>query len=211
MMQQSSPFESGITLIEVLTTLAVVSLVLGFGVPGMSDWIRNAQIRTTAEALQSGLQLARAEALTRNAPVRFQLVEGVGSACTHSTRSGLWVVSLNDPAGKCDSVPADPPAPPAAADSTDPYIIQARLALEIQSAVTVTANQGLIVFNGLGQRTATNAALGAVNVSVSNPAGGACMAEGGTVRCLRVAVSTAGQIQLCDPSLAVGDPRSCPD
>ncbi|MFN5746320.1 MAG: Tfp pilus assembly protein FimT/FimU [Methylococcaceae bacterium] len=210
-MQQSSPFESGITLIEVLTTLAVVSLVLGLGVPGISDWIRNAQIRTTAEALQSGLQLARAEAVKRNAPVRFQLVDGAGAACTHSTRSGLWVVSLNDPAGKCDYVPADPPAPPAAAEGADPYIIQARLAMEIQAAVTVAANQGLIVFNVLGQRTAASAALGAVNLSVSSPAGGSCLAEGGTVRCLRVAVSTAGQIRLCDPSLAAGDPGSCPD
>src|SRR4026208_2333025 len=82
----------GFTLIEVMITLAVLSLLLMVGLPGMATWLQNTQIRASAEATQAGLQVARAEALRRNAPVRFQLVDtlpaGRGLAA-HRTPCGL--------------------------------------------------------------------------------------------------------------------------
>jgi prepilin-type N-terminal cleavage/methylation domain-containing protein len=50
----------GFTLIEVMITLAVLSLLIMIGLPGMATWMQNTQIRASAEATQAGLHTARA-------------------------------------------------------------------------------------------------------------------------------------------------------
>ena len=72
----------GVTLIELVIGLLIVSLVMGFGVPSFSNWIQNAKIRTATEAAQNGLQLARVEALKRNATV-----------CVVLNNDTSWVIS----------------------------------------------------------------------------------------------------------------------
>ena len=72
----------GVTLIELVIGLLIVSLVMGFGVPSFSNWIQNAKIRTATEAAQNGLQLARAEAVKRNA-----------KACIVLNADTSWVVT----------------------------------------------------------------------------------------------------------------------
>jgi prepilin-type N-terminal cleavage/methylation domain-containing protein len=61
---------AGFTIIELMITLAVLGVLLALGMPSISSWLQNTQIRTAAEGMVSGLQLARAEALRRNANVR---------------------------------------------------------------------------------------------------------------------------------------------
>ena len=65
----------GFTLIELMVTLAVMALLLMVGLPRHGDLAAEQQLRASAEGIQAGLQLARAEALRRNVPVRFQLVD----------------------------------------------------------------------------------------------------------------------------------------
>lgn len=61
----------GMTLIELVITLAIVAIVLTIGLPSYGQWIQNTQIRTAAESIQNGLQLARLEAVRRNTAVDF--------------------------------------------------------------------------------------------------------------------------------------------
>lgn len=77
-------FQRGVTLIELIIGIAVLSIVLVLGVPSYSEWIQNSRLRNTAEAILNGLQLARAEAVARNTSVRFS--RGAG---------GAWTVCLN--------------------------------------------------------------------------------------------------------------------
>ena len=99
----------GFTLIELVIVMAVMALLFFVGLPGMTTWIQNMQIRTSAEGLQAGLQLARAEALRRNTPVRFQLVDTLTSACVLSSAGTSWIVSINDPTGLAEhSLPCTP-------------------------------------------------------------------------------------------------------
>jgi len=74
----------GFTLIEILVVVAVLGIVLMIGLPNMSAWLQNTQIRNAAESASAGLQLARAEALRRNAAVRFSLVDTLTSSCALS-------------------------------------------------------------------------------------------------------------------------------
>jgi type IV fimbrial biogenesis protein FimT len=191
--------QSGFSLIELLIGIALIAILLGLGGPNFVQWIQSSQIRTQAESLQNGLQLARAEAVRRNVPVRFQLTSTDTDACALSTTGANWVVSQDDPAGACASV---------ASDTVAPRIIQARTAKEGSSKAVVAADQSWIGFNALGRVTPAPAAN--ININVSNPTGGACAAAG-PMRCLRLVVSVGGQIRMCDPAVAANtnDSRAC--
>src|SRR4051812_28032047 len=101
----------GFTLIEMLVTLAVMALLLMVGLPSMNTWMQNTQLRSSAEGIQGGLQLARAEALRRNVQVRFQFVDTFTAACVLKDNAANWIISMNDPTGKCDAAESDPSAP----------------------------------------------------------------------------------------------------
>jgi type IV fimbrial biogenesis protein FimT len=69
--------QRGFSLIELCIGLAVLAILISFAVPGMRTWLQNSQLRSTAESIQNGLQLARSEAVRRNVFVTFNL-SGVG-------------------------------------------------------------------------------------------------------------------------------------
>lgn len=75
--------QQGVTLIELMIGIAIMAILLTIGLPSFNVWMQNAQIRTATEAIQNGLQLARAEAVRRNEPVSFIL--GTGTSWTVST------------------------------------------------------------------------------------------------------------------------------
>jgi type IV fimbrial biogenesis protein FimT len=192
---------AGFTLIELMIGLTVLGIVLMIGLPSLATWIQNTQIRTAAEGMQSGLQLARAEALRRNTTVRFQLVDTLTSACVPSATGSNWVVSLADATGACDAAPSDTAAP---------QIIQKKDGAEGAPNAVVTATGGSsVTFNGIGR--VVNAGP-ITRVDITNTRGGACKTAVADepMRCLRVTVSSAGQVRMCDPAVTdVTDPRSC--
>lgn len=187
----------GMTLVELVIGIAILTLLLLLGVPSFATWIQNTQIRTAAEAIQNGLQLSRSEAVRRNTSVQFVLTSvlggGVGSDWTVSC-----VTPINDVDG--DGV-ADCPG-----TGVVPTEIQKRPAAEGSRNAAVAAGQPTIVFNGIGRMTTPAAT---TNIVITNPTGGACATAAGPMRCLSVVVSTGGQVRMCDPALASTDPRGC--
>ena len=83
--------QSGVTLIELMITIVIVSILLTVALPNFGAWIQNTQIRTATESIQNGLQLARAEAVRRNEPVDFIL--GAGTSWSVSTAAGTPIQS----------------------------------------------------------------------------------------------------------------------
>lgn len=65
----------GFSLIELLIGLLVLAILLGLGVPSFMVWVQNTQIRSAADAVLNGMQLARSEAIRRNKIVTFTLSE----------------------------------------------------------------------------------------------------------------------------------------
>lgn len=188
----------GFSLIELMITIGVLGIVLMIGLPNLSTWLQNTQIRNQTEAVYAGLQLARAEALRRNVSVRFQLFSDLGPGCAAAASGKSWVVSLADAASQCSAAPSDTAAP---------QIIQKRDGSDGTPNAAVAATGGtLVTFNALGR--VANA--GAITViDVANPAGGSCQAAG-PMRCLRITVSNGGQMRMCDPAVTlVTDPRIC--
>jgi type IV fimbrial biogenesis protein FimT len=66
----------GVTLIELLTVLALLAIVGAIAAPGLSQFMLSQRIRTLALDLSSDMQLARSEALIRNAVVSMTPTAG---------------------------------------------------------------------------------------------------------------------------------------
>ena len=180
---------AGFSLIELMVSLAVFAVLITLAVPSYSEWIRNSRIRTTADSIQNGLQIAKAEAVRQNTTARFQFTDTLDSACALTTSGPNWIVSIDDVAGKCDVAPSE---------ITAPRIVRVRSGAEGSSAnTTIASGQESFVFNGMGRLVP--AATVSINVTDTT----------GTSRSLRVSVSAGGQIRMCDPALPSTDIQSC--
>jgi type IV fimbrial biogenesis protein FimT len=77
----------GFTLIELMVVVTVVAVGAAIAAPSMRQEIANFGVRSAAESVVNGLNLARAEAVRRNASVTFTL-DSAGTG---------WTVSLVSP------------------------------------------------------------------------------------------------------------------
>ena len=201
----------GFTLVEMMVTVVILAVLMALGMPSFSQWTQNSRIRTTAGSIHDGLTLARAEAVRRNATIRFQLTTSVGDDCAPSASGTSWVVSYDDVNGACGHAMLNEAV--SVNDATNnpaPRIIQRRSGQEAKGGVSVTATGGnsLFTFNGLGRLTSAADGIDVKPVGVA----GNCT---GATRCLRVVVSAGGQIRVCVPDglnatdLPAGDPQKC--
>ncbi len=178
----------GFSLVELMIGIVIVGILIASGVPVYNTWLENTQIRTAAESVQSGLQVARAEAARRNTSVSFTLtgnnwsvdVLAVGAA------SGVFY--------------------------TPATTVQQRKGHEGTKHAVIATTQNPVTFNGVGRVTPTPA--NSITYSITNPApaGGACAtpANPNGMRCLNVVVDPGGKIRMCDPALnGGGNPQAC--
>lgn len=187
-MTDHARLQRGFSLVEVIVVIAIFAILAALGVSSYTAMIQNTRIRTAAESIQNGIQLARAEAVKRNAMVKFQLGDNSG-----------WVV--------CPVALADDDCPE---DPNNPTNLHGRSASEGSTAETVVttnpaANTSL-VFSGLGLIVADTDPFASVEVDI-NPA----ILSAEDSRELRVLVGAGGSSRMCDPSpnLADDDPRAC--
>ena len=193
------------SLIETMIGLVIASLLLAVGIPSFSTFMQNSHIRNAAESMQNGLSLARTEAVRRNTNVRFTLGEA-----SSWTVGCVTAVDDLDEDGVVDC-PATIQTRAAAEGSSHAVVSLSEVVASTNTAAASPAITSDISFNGLGKVRALPAGNNAV-INISNPVGGTCAATGGTMRCLRVVVSAAGQVRMCDPKLSASnpsDPQAC--
>lgn len=99
----SSARSRGFTLVELMVTVSVIALLAAIAVPGMTALINNSRINGQSEELVSSLQLARAEAVRRNARVTV-CPSSNGSTCASSTSWSGWVIRGHDNVNDVDDV-----------------------------------------------------------------------------------------------------------
>jgi type IV fimbrial biogenesis protein FimT len=195
----------GFTLIELMVSLSILAILVTLASPTLAEWIRNARLRSTAEALRSGLQQARAEAIRLNTGTRLQFVTTLASDCALSATGTYWVINAGlaqTPAGACGSAPSATAAPFVIGSSTTTG----------RTGVTITSTRSTIGFDSLGRQSATTnptTAIAKVTVQVTSTSG-SCVAAGGDVRCLNVLVFSSGETRICDPTrTGTTDPMVC--
>lgn len=189
MLIRSAP-SRGFTLIEVMITLAVIGILAALGLPSFFAWIQNQKIRTASEAVINGVQLARAEAISRNLSggVQFILVAATGD----------WTVN---------TVPAS--AKPLHVRPGGEGTVNASYNVALAGGATPSTTPA-VTFGPLGSVIPNPDGSAAIaQIDISNPMIGT--ADG--ARPLRVIVAPSGNVVMCDPGLTVtnpGDPRACP-
>lgn len=176
----------GFSLVEMMVAVVILGIMIAAALPSYRGWSENTQIRTAAESVLSGLQLARAEAARRNTNVSF------------AVNGNNWSVNVQ--------------AAGAASDAfyTPAATVQSRNGTEGTRHALITATQNAITFNGSGRVTPTPAASSVF--AVTNPTGGACATSANLsgMRCLNVVVEPGGKIWMCDPALnGSGNPQAC--
>ncbi len=173
----------GFTLIELVVGLTILAFLIAVAAPSFTVWIQNTQLRTAAESISGGLQLARSEAVRRNTTIQFALPAADSS----------WTLGCVVPVADLNG------------DGVEdcPAVIQSRLGTEGTKNAVVAADNPTVIFNGLGR------ANNAMTITVTDPIGGTCAAAGGPMRCLNVIVATGGQIRMCNPALPNTNPQGC--
>jgi type IV fimbrial biogenesis protein FimT len=73
--------ERGLTLVETLSGLAVVSVTLGLATPGLEALRQRMELHGAAAQVETDVQFARSEAVARGRTVRMTMHESIGGSC----------------------------------------------------------------------------------------------------------------------------------
>jgi len=84
----------GLTLVELMITIAVASILLSLAVPSFTTSIRNNRMVTDINELHASLSLARSEAVKRDRNVTMCRSSN-GSSCTGNWQDG-WIVFVDN-------------------------------------------------------------------------------------------------------------------
>jgi type IV fimbrial biogenesis protein FimT len=208
MLKRMLKFSRGFSLTELMIAITIMSLLVALAGPSFSRWISNAKIRTAAEAILSGLQLARTEALNRNAVMRFQLVSSLDGDCGLSDTGPHWIVSRDDPEGLCGATPVTSDMTADGEPASAPRIVQKYDGAQAggeEAKIIDAAGQAVFTFNGMGRLTSPAASIQVYGAKGEN----GCISNNGKDRCMRIDVSQGGGIKLCDPSLPSTNVQAC--
>ncbi len=171
--------QRGFNIIELMVVVGLIGVLLMVGMPSFQNYTQNAQTRTGAEGVLAGLQVAKSEAIRRNVTVQMKLL--------NSTTG--WRVNLG----------SDPDGVPLQSREHDEGSTNAVLVVAPSDASTVT-------FSGLGRVTTNaDATPPLTTINVDNPT----IPNASDRRPLRIVIPVGGSIKLCDPQVALSDPRTC--
>lgn len=99
--------QTGFTLLELMVVVGIAALLLGLGIPALSDFIRNSRLTAAANDLLVDLNLARNEAIKRSRPVTV-CATSTPEALTPDCNGGRgWVVFEDDNGNGSFDVGAD--------------------------------------------------------------------------------------------------------
>lgn len=168
--------QKGFSLIELVVAMVVLVAVSSIAIPAFQTSVGNAQIRTVAESIRSGLQQARAEAIKRNTSIKFTL-----------QTNSAWQIGCVTETANC------------------PVLITQKKAVEGSSTnTTVSADNNTAVFGSFGTRDpATPVALTVVNVTNSQvnsserKALRVILSAGGNVKVCDPSVTVEGDSRAC--------------
>lgn len=178
----------GFTLLELIITVTVAGILAAIAVPSFQGIIANARTRSTAESFNQALQLARSEAIKRNARVSFRF-----------TTAGAWTV--------CSAVSTT------VQTSCTPTsgIVQVKDAAEASGNVTITPTPNgtsMITFTQTG-RPFLDASLAWKNPDGTNEVTNIDFSSTAGSNTYRILITSSGSIKLCNPNLPAGNVKAC--
>lgn len=180
-MQRRLRTNKGFSLLELIVSISIFATLAALSVPSFSLWITNSKVRTVAEALQNGINLAKAQAVQLNRSVQFSLTndspDATLAAAAIANGKNWMIVSQ-----------------PLITGETATFVQGGQFG-DLAANVTITG-PATLTFTPFGRVSPT----ATFDVSAS-----------GTNRALRVIVAAGGDVRLCDPAkLITASPDGCP-
>lgn len=174
----------GVTLIELMTVVAIMVILLTVAVPSLTNLLDKKRIEGAHGTLTTDLHYARSEAVQRNRSVRVTfgvgcyVIHTVGTTATSCTQSGAATIGT---------------------DATQLKLVQ----LDTSAAVSFSPNNSMtyLMFDsvrGMATWDGSNTDVGSVNVSSS--AG---------LWLLRTSVTLVGRTQVCSPNSSIPNYSTC--
>lgn len=198
------PSDRGFSLTELMVAVSVIAILMAVALPNFSTWIRNAQVRTVADALQASLRLAQGEAQRRNqSTVLFRTDSKDCTIDATANASGMqWQLR---------SIPGVV-APGA------PEVLQCGVLTDVSSGLNLSATDGTspvsaICFSADGRQTTlinpanvgANCTAASVSFRVAPPSTGTRADD----RPLQLNLALSGALRMCDPGKANTAPDGC--
>lgn len=215
-----SAAERGVSLIELVIGMAILGLFVTQAVPSFNAFMINQRIRSAAEAMASMLQRARVEAIQRNQDVEFITFDRLINATDNTYAQAItavaggdhWALRTKDSDGNYFAIASRSSAessPESAANRASSTINNVRRS---STLIRATSTVSTVTFNALGAASniGATASFDFIRYNPNNELPYQCAQDSGPIRCLRVTVSSAGQVRLCDPAVAASaDTRKC--
>jgi type IV fimbrial biogenesis protein FimT len=129
----------GFSLVELMVVLAVVGILIALAAPPLQSIILKNRVQAAAAEFQSGLTMARAEAIKRGGDARVTMVPNSNTGGTANWNSGFTVFYDT-------TADANGGAPP---PSDAPTLLMKTSALS--TGVSAEANVNFVIYNGLGR------------------------------------------------------------
>lgn len=102
--------QRGLTLVELMVTIALAGLLLMAGVPFFGDYTTNSRLRESGNALYGETMFAQSEAIKRNTTVRLSLTGGVIDVRDMSNGDGgvsIRSMTMSHQVGSADAASID--------------------------------------------------------------------------------------------------------
>lgn len=181
---------------ELLTVVSILGILLAVAMPNMSIWMSNQRVRTEAQTLLAGMQLARSEAILNNTRVLFRLEGTAGGWVVRRATTGCTFTPPNPDDRLVQRHPASAASSPITVDS-----------FADAGAETAAAGATDFVFGPGGMQSCA----GQFGINQFRALG---VSTTGATDLRRIVTSGAGRALLCDPDpserLSTADPRRCP-
>lgn len=182
--------QRGITMVEIMVSIAILAIVIAMAAPNMAQWVQNTQIKSSAQNVLTGLQLARGEAVRRNAKVTFTLT-GAGGANGGQTD---WTVGCVTVTATCEAQiqsgsGADGGANARLGVSTAP-LTATNYATPIAAGSGMGGNPS-VTFTAFGQADPAQTNITRIDVTIPTYA---------NARRLVIRIPAGGSATLCDPA-----------
>lgn len=196
--------QRGFTMLELMVTVTIIGMTLAVGIPNFGLWIQNTQNRTAAESIMNGVQLARTEAVKRNAQVRFELTDATGKVA--------WKVGCVLPTDQCpeeirvynglEGSGNSRVGVSMAAVTYPAPVAQYAIALDPGTDMDGGKPAG-VTFNGIGRVPSPNLGFDITRVDIT-------ALDHAKAKRYVVAIAPGGQVRMCDPTLPLKtNPQGC--